>query len=131
MLWLDMQMLQLWRTAADKYLRYAKFDLVTCRLFTSFDAPLLPGIVLDRVNPQDVGGPLSLGLVLMSSSANCCRQLVKHQYLPACRGLSLAIVSSLTVLCFLMSNRKDLLQNASYMPLRWWSCMLVEDAGNH
>ena len=26
------------------------------------DAPLLPGIVLGRVDPQDVGGPLSLSL---------------------------------------------------------------------
>ena len=41
------------------------------------------------------------------------------QYHPACRSLSFAIVSSLTVLCFLMSNRQYLLRNASYMPLRW------------
>ena len=62
-----------------------------------------------------------LQLVLVSSSANCCRLLVQQSSLPACGACGL---------CSLISNRGDLLLNASNMPLRWRSTENDHDASS-
>ena len=58
-----------------------------------------------------------LEVVLVSASASCCRLLVRHSSLPACRGLRFAIVSSVAVLFFSDFQYFSLPSVADFNPL--------------
>ena len=97
-------------TATRGVLNRCTYRKVSCRCYlTSF---LLAWVC--RIAAND-----GLGIVTVSPPANSCRQLVKHQFHPACRSHLSAIVSSIAVLSFLIYNRKALLLYASYTLLQW------------
>ena len=79
---------------------------------------LLSGVVLHCM-VCSIAANHGLGIVTVSPPANSCRQLVKQQFHPACQSHLSAIVSSIAILRFLISNRKALLLYASYTPLQW------------
>ena len=123
-----MQMLQLWRTAADEHHRCTKFDVVACRVVTSFGRAI---VAWHRSWLRGSAGCRRTS-VFVSSSANCCRQLVKG---PVSSSLSDSLVrdcqfSHCSLLLDVQSSRSAPERIVHASALVWWSTENDHDASS-